>query len=94
MKLDVEIICGRAEPRYLLTSLARTKFKASEIHEIPGSDTFNIDDGVNDIRGKIVGNVLEFWIRYKREEKRYEKAILDFCRENSLTLQFNPSKKS
>ncbi len=50
------------------------------------------DNGMNDLRGKIVGNAIEFWIRYERDEARYEKAILDFCRENALTLRFNPVK--
>ena len=77
----------------LLTKLAQTKFRANEIYEIPGSDTLNIDDGMNDIRGKIVGGIIEFRIRYKREEEQYEKVILDFCRENALTLRFNPVKE-
>lgn len=94
MKLDVEIICKSSNPRYLLTNLARAKFKANEIHEIPGSETLDIDSGMNDIRGKVVGDVLEFWIRYKRDERQYEQAILDFCRENALTLRFNPVKSN
>ncbi|APD86595.1 hypothetical protein ACI7YQ_11310 [Alteromonas marina] len=94
MKLDVEIISIGIAPRALLTKLAQTKFKAIEIHRIPGGATLDIDNGMNDIRGKIVGDVLEFWIRYKSEEKQYEKAILEFCRENSLTLRFNPSKEN
>lgn len=92
MKLDVEIISIETDPRALLTKLAKAKFRANEIHEIPGTDTLNIDNGMNDLRAKIVGDTIEFWIRYKRDEEQYEQALLDFCRENALTLRFNPAK--
>ena len=94
MKLDVEIISIDTDPLALLAKLAQEKFRADEIHEIPGTDTLNVDNGMNDIRGKVVGDMLEFWIRYKRDEMKYEQAILDFCRENSLTLRFNPVKSN
>jgi hypothetical protein len=94
MKLDVEIICKNSDLRYLLTKLAKAKFGANEIHEIPGTDTLNIDNGMNDIRAKISDDAIEFWIRYKRAEEQYEQAILDFCRENALTLRFNPVKSN
>lgn len=90
MKLDVEIITIDTDPLALLAKLAKAKFRANEIHEIPGTNTLNIDNGMNDIRSKVMGDVLEFWIRYKRDEEQYEQAILDFCRENALTLRFNP----
>lgn len=92
MKLDVEIIAIDTDPWALLAKLAKAKFKAKEIHEIPGTDTLNIDNGMNDLRAKISDDAIEFWIRYKRDEMKYEQAILDFCRENALTLRFNPIK--
>ncbi|MBL53317.1 hypothetical protein ACFOEW_18200 [Alteromonas oceani] len=90
MKLDVEIISIDADPWALLTKLAKAKFRADEIHEIPGTDTLNVDNGMNDLRAKVVGDTIEFGVRYKRDEVQYEQAILDFCRENALTLRFNP----
>ena len=89
MKLDLEIITDRTDPMTLLKILAEEKFHAKEVFEIEGSETLNIDAGMNDVRAKVRHGVIEFWIRYESEETKYEKLLLDFCREHSLTLRFN-----
>ena len=89
MKLDLEIIFGKSDPMALLKLLAEETFHAQEVFKILGSETLNIDAGMNDIRAKIKHPIIEFWIRYKCEESKYEKLLLDFCREHSLTLRFN-----
>ena len=77
----------------MLTKLAQTRFRAVEIHKVPGSDTLDIDNGMNDLRAKIVGNTIEFWIRYRSQEDQYERIVLDFCKENALNLRFYPLKE-
>ena len=90
-KLDVEILAkDEDEALSLLTHLAHSKLNATAVHALEGTDTLNIDSGANDIRGKLIGGVIEFWVRYKHDESMYEKKVLSFCRENRLTLRFNP----
>lgn len=93
MKLDLEIIADRSDPIALLRILAEETFHAQEVFEILGSETLNIDAGMNDIRAKIKHPVIEFWIRYESKESKYEKLLLDFCRKHSLTLRFNADNR-
>jgi hypothetical protein len=89
MKLDIEIITDRTDAMALLKILAKEKFHAKEVFKVSGTETLNIDDGMNDVRAKIKHGAIEFWIRYKSDESKYEKLLLDFCRAHSLTLRFN-----
>jgi hypothetical protein len=93
MKLDLEIITDKSDSMVLLKLLAKEIFHAQEVFEIPGSETLDIDAGMNDIRAKLKHSVIEFWIRYECEESKYEKLLLEFCRKHSLTLRFNAANK-
>ncbi|WP_334019013.1 hypothetical protein [Alteromonas sp. S015] len=87
-KLGIEIIADEQDPWSLLAKLAKAKFGASKIHKLDGTNTINIDNGANDIRGLIRDDVIEFYCRYEDDSLKYEKAILEFCRESNLTIRF------
>jgi hypothetical protein len=53
MKLDLEIIPDKSDSMVLLKLLAKEIFHAQEVFEIPGSETLDIDAGMNDIRAKL-----------------------------------------
>lgn len=89
MKLGVEILSDNTDPMELLKLLAKEKFKASDIHRIENTDKINIDAGINDIRAEVEeDNVLLFFIRYKTDESYFRNIILEFCREQSLSVRF------
>jgi hypothetical protein len=92
-KLDIELIAVDEQPLDLLAKLAKAKFNADDVHVLPGTNTLDIDKGINDIRGLIDGNRILFYYRYKKDCSRYEASILDYCRANNLTLRFNASEK-
>ncbi|MBU2877070.1 hypothetical protein [Aliiglaciecola lipolytica] len=93
-KLNIEIIATDDEPFGLLTKLAKAKFRANNVYTLSGTETLAIDDGMNDIRALINANVIEFYYRYDKDRNQYESLILDFCRQNNLTLRFcNTEKK-
>jgi len=91
MKLEIEII-SEQDPLFLLRLLAREKLHAQDVNKIEGSDTLDIDDAVNDIRAKIDEGIIKFYCRYEKDAAKYEKHILDFCKEHSLTLRFQNEK--
>jgi transcription initiation factor TFIID subunit TAF12 len=91
MKLEIEILTQQ-DPVPLLRLLATEKLHAQDIHKIEESNTINIDAGMNDIRAEIDENVIKFYCRYKKDADKYEKHILDFCKEHSLTLRFQIQK--
>lgn len=92
-KLDIEIIAVGEQPLYLLAKLAKAKFSADDVHALPGTNTLDIDKGINDIRGLIDGSRILFYYRYKKDRSRYEALILDYCRANNLTLRFRDSEE-
>lgn len=86
-KLGLQIIAG-SDPLEILNQLARQMFNAEMVSEIEGSDTLNIDSGINNIRARITAkNVIEFYHRYDKDYDRYESLILEFCRNNNLTIK-------
>lgn len=93
LKLDIEILAeDDDEALSLLTRFAHEKLKAEAVHTLEGTDTLNIDNGANDIRGKLVDNAVELWVRYKHDESIYEKKLLDFCRKHNLTIRFKNTR--
>ena len=87
MKLAIEIIANK-DPLLLLTRLANEKFHATEISAIPGGNMLNIDAGMNDIRAIVDKNTIKFYFRYEKDSDKYERLIIDFCKEHSITLRF------
>lgn len=92
-KLNIEIIATDEEPFSLLTRLAKAKFRACDVYTVSGAETLAIDDGMNDIRALINANIIEFYYRYDKDRNKYESLILDFCRQNNLTLRFCNTRK-
>ena len=63
-KLNIEIVAPD-DAFSVLKALAIDKFKANGVYEISGSDTLDIDDGLNDIRAKIdPQNRISFFITF------------------------------
>ncbi len=93
-KLGIEIMAQEQDPWSILAKLAKAKFWAHNIHKLDGTNTISIDNGANDIRGLIRNDVIEFYCRYKDDSLKYEKAVLDFCRESNLTIRFNSNNRS
>ncbi len=76
LKIQIEVFDG--EPERLLEELALSKFGAKRVLPVPGSDTLNIDGGLNDIRAVIDANNISFYVRYQRDADKFEKLITYF----------------
>lgn len=83
-KLAVEIVAYGVDAAELLKILAVEEFKAKDIHRIEGTETYDIDDGMNDIRAKIEKNHISFYCRYKSDIQRYEDKIRKHCLRHAL----------
>ncbi|MBT79171.1 MAG: hypothetical protein CL587_02125 [Alteromonadaceae bacterium] len=77
-KLKIQIEVHDGEPQKLLEELALGKLGATRVFPVPGSDTLNIDGGLNDIRAVIDANNISFYVRYERDTGKFEKLITAF----------------
>jgi len=92
-KLSFEIISDEQYPWSILAKLAKAKFGAPNIHKLDGTNSINIDNGANDIRGLIRNDVIGFYCRYKYGSLKYESVTLEFCSSSHLTSMWNHSSK-
>lgn len=77
-KLKIQIEADDGEPQKLLEELALNKLGATRVLPVPGSNTLNIDGGLNDIRAVIDTNNISFYVRYERDADKFEKLITYF----------------
>lgn len=92
-RLATRIEVTDRNPELVLKDLAIAKLGATRALPVSGSDTFNIDGGLNDIRASIVANEIRFFVRYDIDVDKYTKLIHSFVDENSerCRLKFRES---
>lgn len=82
-KLTTFIEVTEGSPESILEKLATSKLGAVRLLPVPGSDTVNIDGGLNDIRAVIGAEQIFFFVRYDHDVDKYTKLLTDFTEENS-----------
>ncbi|XOV81277.1 MAG: hypothetical protein ACFHVJ_10080 [Aestuariibacter sp.] len=89
-KLNVEIDVGDQDPMKVLEGLSIARFGAFRVLPVPGSDTYNIDGGLNDIRALVLDQRIQFLCRYDQDQLKYEKMVREHCKSNTLnTLELS-----
>ena len=81
-KLATFIEVTEGSPESILNKLAISKLGAARLLPVPGSDTINIDGGLNDIRALIGPKQISFFVRYKCDVEKYTKLLTEFVEEN------------
>jgi len=91
-KLATLIEVTEGSPESVLKKLAISKLGAARLLPVPGSDTVNIDGGLNDIRAVISANQINFFVRYKHDVDKYTKLLARFTEENNECCRLLPCK--